>query len=127
MTDLANEATIAVEPTPIIPEMPMKPAQGWLGNMPPMVQRFAGAVADTHSAVEKRLGFCPMKELQARGESAIKAVSERLDMLADGLHRVASRMRVAAGATPPKADESAAPRNELSGVAARTSLIGAAS
>ena len=102
MTDLANEATIAVEPTPIIPEMPMKPAQGWLGNMPAMVQRFAGAVADTRSAIEKRVGFCPMKV-------AIKAVSEGLDTLADGLHRVASRMREAAGATPPKVDESAAP------------------
>jgi len=79
-----------------------KAAQGWLGSMQPMVQRFAGAMAGTRSAVEKRLGFCPGVEL-------IKAASKGLDMLADGLRGVATRLRVAAGATPPKADESASP------------------
>ncbi len=102
MRKQAKKATVTVEPTPIVPDVPTKVAKGWLDNMPPMVQRFAGAVADTHSAVEKRLGFCPGKEL-------IKAVSNGLDVLADGLHRVASRMGGAVEATPPKADESAGP------------------
>ncbi len=106
MAEQAREATITVEPTPIVPDVPTKAAQGWLGYMQPMVQRFAGAVADTRSAIEKRVGFCPMKV-------AIKGVSERLDMLADGLHRVASRMRVAAGATLPKADESGVPATNI--------------
>jgi hypothetical protein len=91
-----------VEPTPIVPDVPTKAAQGWLGYVQPMVQRFAGAMAGTRSAVEKRLGFCPGVEL-------IKAASNGLDVLADGLHGVASRLRVAVGATPPKADECTVP------------------
>ena len=97
MSEQARAATIMVEPTPIVPDVPTKAAQGWLGYVQPMVQRFAGTMAGTRSAVEKRLGFCPGVEL-------MKAASKGLDMLADGLHGVARRLRVAAGATPPKAD-----------------------
>jgi hypothetical protein len=102
MSEQARAATITVEPTPFIPDVPTKTAQGWLGQVQPMVQRFTGAMAGTRSAVEKRLGFCPGVEL-------MKAASKGLDMLADGLHGVASRLRVAAAATPPKADERTVP------------------
>jgi len=115
MTELTNEASSTVVVTPVVPDVSVKAAQRWIGYVPPMVQRFAGAVLDTRSAIEKRLGFCPLKELQARAGSAINAASEGLDMLADGLHGIACRLRAAAGAAvdaetaPPKAAESAAP------------------
>jgi len=60
MSERARAATIMVEPTPIVPDVPTKAAQGWLGYVQPMAQRFAGAIRST---VEKRLGFCPGVEL----------------------------------------------------------------
>jgi hypothetical protein len=93
MTELANEANVNVEPTLAAPEPQAKAAQQWLGYVSPVVQRFTGAVLDTRSAIEKRLGFCPLKE-------AAKRASQGLDALAEGLRRAAMGLRTVAGVAP---------------------------
>lgn len=99
MTQLANEASATVESTPVVTDVPARPAQRWLGYVTPVVHRVTGAVVDTQSAIEKRLGFCPGKEL-------LKAASKGLDVLADRLHLVAKRLRTIAGSVSrPAADD----------------------
>ena len=93
MTELAKEANVSVEPTPAAPEQQAKAAQQWLGYVSPVVQRLTGAVLDTRSAIERRLGFCPLKE-------AAKRASRSLDALADGLRRAAMGLRTVAGVEP---------------------------
>jgi hypothetical protein len=93
MTELANEANVTVEPTPAAPEAQAKAVQQWLGYVSPVVQRFTGAVLDTRSAIEKRLGFCPLKE-------AAKRASKGLEALAEGLRRAAMGLRTVAGVEP---------------------------
>ena len=90
MTELANQPSSTVAPTSIVPEVLPKAAKQWLGYVSPVVQRFTGAVLDTRSAIESRLGFCPLKIIA-------KGASEQLDVLAGGLHRIASLLRAAAG------------------------------
>lgn len=90
MTELAKEPNVSVEPTPA---PPARAAQQWLGYVSPVVQRFTGAVLDTRSAIEKRLGFCPLKE-------AAKRASKGLEALAEGLRRAAMGLRTVAGVEP---------------------------
>jgi hypothetical protein len=97
MSELAKEAGSIAEPTPLVPEVAAEPVQRLVGYMKPAVQRVAGAVTGAQAAIEKRLGFCPGKEIA-------KAASAGLDALADGLHRIASRLRTFAGGAP-QADE----------------------
>lgn len=87
MTELANEAKATMEPTPVVvPEVKTKPAQQWLGYVSPVVTRLTGAMLDTRSVIEKRLGFCPMVE-------AAKLASRGLDAVAEGLQRAANGLR----------------------------------
>lgn len=93
MTELAKEPNVSVEPTPAPPEPQAKTAQQWLGYVSPVVQRFTDAVLDTRSAIERRLGFCPLKE-------AAKRASKGLEALAEGLRRAAMGLRNVAGVEP---------------------------
>jgi hypothetical protein len=101
MTQLASQSGSSVESIPVAPDAPAKPAQRWLGYVTPVVQRITGVVAETQSAVEKRLGFCPGKEL-------LKATSKGLDALADGLHSLAARLRTATEGAPRQVDDPSA-------------------
>lgn len=100
MTEFAREANVVAEPTPAVPELQAKTAQQWLGYVSPVVHRFAGAVLDTRTAIEKRLGFCPLKE-------AAKQASRGLDALAAGLQRAAVGLRTVAGVEVERADDAA--------------------
>src|SRR5512143_3581251 len=93
MTELAKEPNVSVEPTPATAEPQVRAAQQWLGYVSPVVQRLTAAVLDTRSAIEKRLGFCPLKE-------AAKRASKSLEALAEGLRRAAMGLRTAAGVEP---------------------------
>ncbi len=89
MTQLANDASVTTDATTRVSSAQVR-AQQWLGYVSPIVQRFTGAVLETRSALEKQLGFCPLKE-------AAKGASRGLDVVADGLHRAASQLRTFAG------------------------------
>jgi hypothetical protein len=102
MTKRAKEATLAVNLTPAVADVPTSPAQRWLGYVTPVVHSVTDAVAATQSVVEKRLGICPAKVLA-------KAVSEGLDVLGDRLHSVAKRLRIFADGAPQQTDGSAGP------------------
>ena len=140
MTEQANQESTGTTGSSIPGEALPKSLPGWLGHVPPNVQRFAGALLDRRSTVEKRVSEllerisgpgAAAHELRVRVEDARRktqertarlrmstrsatsgalsrvqnahairslelAASERLDVLADDLHRVASRLRVAA-------------------------------
>jgi hypothetical protein len=140
MTEQANQESNATTDSSIPGEALPRSLPGWLGHVPPNVQRFAGALLDKRSTVEKRVTEllerisgpgAAAHELRVRVEDARRktqertarlrmstrsatadalsrvqnahairslelAASERLDVLADDLHRVASRLRVAA-------------------------------
>lgn len=100
MTQLANEASVTPEATVPASSAHVR-TQQWLGYVSPVVQRFTGAVLETRSALEKRLGFCPLKE-------AAKGASHGLDVLANGLHRAASQLRTLAGVAAAEGVESSA-------------------
>jgi hypothetical protein len=99
MNEPANEVKVSVEAnTAVVPDFPRKPAQQWLDQMSPMVNRLTGAILDTRAAVEKRLGFCPMAE-------AAKLASRGLDALAEQLRRAAGGLRAFAAFGRPEAAE----------------------
>ncbi len=87
MSELSNEAKVTLGTNPVVvPDVASKPAQQWLGYMSPVVSRLTDAMLDTRSAIEKRLGFCPMAE-------AAKFASRGLDAFAEQLRRAASGLR----------------------------------
>ena len=90
-TNAANEisSTTAVVPPPPAPTS--EPSRRWVSYLTPVVNSITTAVTNTQNVVEKRLGFCPGKEV-------LKAASKGLGALGHGLIDLSQVLRKLAGA-----------------------------